>query len=559
MISQQRPCECSGVGAIRSVTSAFAIVVLVSASALAQIRPVDLGTLGGEASFAVAVNDRGDVAGSSQVGDGSYHAFLWTATRGMVDLGTLGGAESFAVAINTSGRIVGESDTADATRHAFSWTSEEGMIDVPTDGDSHAVGVTRNGQVLVRTDFFGAYSWTSNGGLIDLGSLGDGYTNPVAINDQGEVVGVSGLNSSCLGCPDPDDHHAFSWTAERGMIDLGTLSGGFNSSAMAVTSDGRIAGTSETGETPEETFLWTPAGGMIDLGALGLPTAMNGKGQIVGDAFDSEGGAGAWSWTAAHGRVELGTFFGKTSEAMAVSSTGQVVGWAHFGRGEELDGIHGFSWTSVGGMLDLRPLGGGNSVANAVNAKGLVVGAAAVAARAGRAMHAALWHVAAETTPPLGDAYVRAGAFASANFGREKTLLAKKGISDSNTTRTYLTFDISHLTDRDTVTLRLHGDAPNAAGPVRTTVYAVRDTSWGEQTVTWTTRPALGAVLGTVTVVGATPQWVQLDLTSYVRAERRAGRKVISLALRNVDHTSSPSQFQSREAGSTGPRLVITR
>jgi probable HAF family extracellular repeat protein len=38
----------------------------------------DLGTLGGPASGAVAINERGQIAGDAETADGPDHAFLWT-------------------------------------------------------------------------------------------------------------------------------------------------------------------------------------------------------------------------------------------------------------------------------------------------------------------------------------------------------------------------------------------------------------------------------------------------------------------------------------------------
>src|SRR5262245_26679368 len=65
---------------------------------------LDLGSLGGTFSQAGAVNTSRQVVGSSYAGAGpfSHHAFLWTAADGMVDLGTLGGNISQAFAVNTS-------------------------------------------------------------------------------------------------------------------------------------------------------------------------------------------------------------------------------------------------------------------------------------------------------------------------------------------------------------------------------------------------------------------------------------------------------------------------
>ena len=72
----------------------------------------DLGTLGGDESYAVAINNHGDIVGTSQVERGSSreHAFFWHEAK-MADLKPLGGKESSAAAINDRGEIVGSADT----------------------------------------------------------------------------------------------------------------------------------------------------------------------------------------------------------------------------------------------------------------------------------------------------------------------------------------------------------------------------------------------------------------------------------------------------------------
>src|SRR5215813_10448353 len=70
--------------------------------------PTNLGTFGGSTSFARGINDAGQVVGfSEKTGNTPTHAFLWTASAGMVDLGTLGGSDSQAQAINNAGQVVG--------------------------------------------------------------------------------------------------------------------------------------------------------------------------------------------------------------------------------------------------------------------------------------------------------------------------------------------------------------------------------------------------------------------------------------------------------------------
>ena len=42
------------------------------------LEPLDLGTLGGDMSEALAINDRGQVVGDSYTAEGEMHATLWT-------------------------------------------------------------------------------------------------------------------------------------------------------------------------------------------------------------------------------------------------------------------------------------------------------------------------------------------------------------------------------------------------------------------------------------------------------------------------------------------------
>ena len=70
----------------------------------------DLGTLGGTEGWPYGLNNRGQVAGQSNLtGDAHFHAFLWD--RGVLkDLGTLGGDNSSARWINDAGEVVGRAN-----------------------------------------------------------------------------------------------------------------------------------------------------------------------------------------------------------------------------------------------------------------------------------------------------------------------------------------------------------------------------------------------------------------------------------------------------------------
>ena len=85
----------------------------VAKAARPTLTEIDLGTLGGTFSEAVAVNASGQVVGdSTTAAPGERHAFSWTRAGGMVDLGTLGGSFSFAAAVNDGGQVVGSSAIA---------------------------------------------------------------------------------------------------------------------------------------------------------------------------------------------------------------------------------------------------------------------------------------------------------------------------------------------------------------------------------------------------------------------------------------------------------------
>src|SRR5205823_9995730 len=120
----------------------------------------DLGTFGGSDSYGNAINATGQVVGYAQLSDAnvSEHAFLWTpntpnGTSGSkIDLGTLGGNYSYAFGISASGRVVGGAGIAfDAEYHAFMRPAGGGpLVDLGTLGgaNSEAHGINAAGVVV---------------------------------------------------------------------------------------------------------------------------------------------------------------------------------------------------------------------------------------------------------------------------------------------------------------------------------------------------------------------------------------------------------------------------
>jgi probable HAF family extracellular repeat protein len=126
---------------------------------------IPLGDLpgGSESSTAVAINDRGQVAGSGHT-SGGWRGAVWTphepngTTGSWVSIGDLPGGEahSNALDINNLGQVVGVSKAADGDRAVF-WSITEGLLDLNT--------------------------------LLDASGEGWILTKAFAINDRGQIVG----------------------------------------------------------------------------------------------------------------------------------------------------------------------------------------------------------------------------------------------------------------------------------------------------------------------------------------------------------------------------------
>ncbi len=235
---------------------------------------ITLPTLGGTEDVAVAINDSDFVVGASDVtGDADFHATAWTGTTPQ-DLGTLGGAWSFAQDVNSSGHVVGWS-LLGPKADAYASLSEVFQATYPKLADLKLVG-----SFFFPSDMH-AFLWETGHPLSDLGTLGGQGSIATAINDLGQVVGVSYL-------PGDTESHAVLW--DGGIHDLSTL-GGTESVALDINNNGRIVGKSRTSSGDWRAVVWDH-GTPIDLNTrtdssgmywvLEEADAINDDGLIVG-------------------------------------------------------------------------------------------------------------------------------------------------------------------------------------------------------------------------------------------------------------------------------------
>jgi probable HAF family extracellular repeat protein len=309
----------------------------------------NLGSLGGTTSAGNSINDRGWISGASNLsGDQTTHATLWMG-EATIDLGTLGGPNSAVLwpVKNETGMIVGVAETGEIDPLGEAWSCS---FFFPS-----ATGHTCLGFV-----------W-QNGEMRPLATLGGNNGFATGANNQGQVVGWAENTVHDPTCNPPQvlQFRAVQWdTRNDDMRELPPLPGDTVSAATAINDRGQVVGISGICDNAVGRFsaahavLWDD-GFAVDLGDLGgeawnTPMAINGRGDVVGFANVSGGGgfnAHAFLWTEADGMQDLGTLPGDAiSQALGINGLGQVVGLSCGGSG-----CSAFLWAR-GVMTDLNAL-----------------------------------------------------------------------------------------------------------------------------------------------------------------------------------------------------------
>jgi probable HAF family extracellular repeat protein len=302
----------------------------VPAKAKGQYQVSNLDALGGTNSRGNSINDETWVAGYSNLaGDQSRHATLWR-NGSLLDLGTLGGPNSNVTwsVKNNEGIIVGIAQTA-TPEPLGEWWSSFAFYPGPNNIGFINLGfVWENGQMRGLPTFPGG----NNGFATGANNLGQavGWAendvhDPTCVSPQ-----VLQFRPAVWQLGPPDQIH-----------DLPLITGDTSGAATAINDNGQIVGISGICDqavgrhTARHAVLWQN-GGVIDIGNLGAPwwntpTNINQRGDVVGFAGDPAFPEGdilhAFVWTRQHGIRPLAALPGHVhTEAYGINERRQVVG-----------------------------------------------------------------------------------------------------------------------------------------------------------------------------------------------------------------------------------------
>jgi probable HAF family extracellular repeat protein len=337
-----------------SAAAATAALTLAACNDDASIAPVEAAahaatadyemtvideTLGGSFNVPAAINSSGWLAGyANNAGNLTRQAVVWR--DGRIDtLGTLGGPNSAVVwtGLSESGMIVGIAETEELDPSGESWSCtpffatqvptghvcrgfywENGTAHgLPTFGGTHgyAADVNSRGQIVgwaenlvedptcnpsgtQRLQFRAALWEPRRGTMRELRPWrGDSTSAATAINERGQVVGISGDCDVAVGSFSAK--RGLLWEADGSMVEIGGLGGEAWHTPTDINSRGDVVGFSNPAGVPGNTFqpkafIWTRTGGIdslptLDGHVLAQAYAINTRGQIVGRSCGAEG------------------------------------------------------------------------------------------------------------------------------------------------------------------------------------------------------------------------------------------------------------------------------
>jgi hypothetical protein len=156
---------------------------------------------------------------------------------------------------------------------------------------------------------------------------------------------------------------------------------------------------------------------------------------------------------------------------------------------------------------------------------------------------------------PTKDALVRGGINAAINYGANAALEVKAQAADLSYSRqVYINFNLSGFAGTiSTASLQLFRSAGLAN--VVVTAYECADNAWGEATINWNNKPAIGVASAATTV--AAYGWYTFDVTPYVKNRKEAGATSVTFVVLGSEQGGTAQQSFNSKEGANKPVLQV--
>lgn len=227
------------------------------------------------------------------------------------------------------------------------------------------------GAILLSLTFTSQANASTYYEIIDLGSLGGTESFAYALNDHGQVYGLSRL---------PGDKASHNFVYDNGaMTDLNLTNPNLLTVwPTTITNSGLVSTAVRSGGIASAAIFDTHTGQTTVLGSLGgvtsfgfssTATSVNSDGEAVGMAMVNSTNYHAFLYSGGV-MTDIGTLGGTVSEATSINDAGMIAGHA------STDGTsqtHAFLYNG-GVMTDINPFGSSQSYGRDINNQGQVIG-----------------------------------------------------------------------------------------------------------------------------------------------------------------------------------------
>ncbi len=321
------------------------ISVIVQPSVAAANTTFRITILSDAGASGNSINDAGSVAGSSTQANDALHATLWDHGQ-QLDLGTLGIGADLSSSVqwpvkNEFGLISGISLTDQLDPNKEGWSCGfflpnpnfnvcRGFVWEPVAGKMRALATLggTNGFATGTNNLGQTVGWAENtvhdpscvppqvlqfkpvlwgpasGEILQLPLVaGDSSGAATALNDRGQIVGISGACGIAVG--GVTALHAVLWEAGSITEIVNPNGAPYWNTPMMINEDGDVVGFAgvpgDAAGNFTPPFLWSKRGGFVFLPLIqgdiaGVATSINNHRQVVGYSNDAAGNFHAWIW-----------------------------------------------------------------------------------------------------------------------------------------------------------------------------------------------------------------------------------------------------------------------